>query len=111
MDYVFFLFINQITCILNSYIIYRIQQDINEEKDYYKNYLIALDRFTKNSGLYKDLLNVHFLFCEWYDIRIKFAITHKKKRLVKINKMSNVRIDNLFRKNNSLRLGKRNTRK
>ena len=100
MDYVFFLFINQITCILNSYIIYRIQQDINEEKDYYKNYLIALDRFTKNSGLYKDLLNVHFLFCEWYDIRIKFAITHKKKRLVKINKMSNVRIDNLFRKNN-----------
>lgn len=100
MDYVFFLFINQITCILNSYIIYGIQLGINEEKDYYKNYLIALDRFTENGGLYKDLLNVHFLFCEWYDIRIKFAITHKKKRLVKINKTSNVHIDNLFRKNN-----------
>lgn len=100
MDYVFFLFINQITCILNSYIIYGIQRGINREKDYYSDYLTKLDQFTKNGGLYKNLLSVHFLFCEWYDIRIMFAITHKKKRLVKINKTSNVDIDDLFRKNN-----------
>ena len=104
MDYVFFLFINQITCILNSYIIYGIQPDLNRshyhEKSLYNLYLYKLDQFTKNGGLYNDLLDVHYSFCKWYDIRIKFAINSNKKRLVKINKKKNIYIDELFEKVN-----------
>jgi hypothetical protein len=99
MNYVFFLFINQITCILNSYILYGPAIEYSELTKYIQ-YLIALDRFTKNGGLYKDLLNVHFLFCEWFDIRIKNASFKKEKRLVKINKKNNRNIRDLFKKNN-----------
>jgi hypothetical protein len=100
MKYVFFLFINQISCILNSYILYGLTYNNYYEKQKYNKYLKALDEFTKNGGLYKDLLDVHFLFCEWYDIRIKYAIDYKKKRLVKINKKNDRLIDDLFKKNN-----------
>ena len=108
MKYVFFLFINQISCILNSYILYGHETSSYNghhyiefrENEKYNEYLKALDKFTKNGGLYKDLLDVHFLFCEWYDIRIKYAIDSKKKRLVKINKKSDILIDDLFKKNN-----------
>ena len=99
MNYVFFLFINQITCILNSYILYGPAIDIYEQIKY-KSYLTALDLFTKNGGLYKDLLKVHFLFCEWFDIRITPASLKKEKRLVKINKKNNRNIRDLFKKNN-----------
>jgi hypothetical protein len=106
MDYVFFLFINQISCMLNSYVIYGTHTsdgniDLNEQQKY-NEYLQKLDEFIKNGGLYKDLLDVHLLFCEWYDIRILFAITHKKKRLIKISKHDNRDINGLFKKNNEM---------
>jgi hypothetical protein len=110
MKYVFFLFINEISCILNSYILYGPSTNFYngsttyyieyDERIKYNEYLEALDKFTKNGGLYKDLVDVHFLFCEWYDIRIKDAIKSKKKRLVKINKTTDIFIDDLFKKNN-----------
>ena len=106
MDYVFFLFINQISCMLNSYIIYGTHTtDGNihsKEQQKYNEYLQKLDEFIENGELYKDLLDVHLLFCEWYDIRILFAITHRKKRLIKISKHDNRDIDGLFKKNNEM---------
>lgn len=106
MDYVFFLFINQISCMLNSYVIYGTHTtdgNINlKEQQKYNEYLKKLDKFIENGGLYKDLLDVHLLFCEWYDIRILFAITHRKKRLIKISKHDNRNIDSLFKKNNEM---------
>ena len=110
MDYVFFLFINQISCILNSYILYdhsissyngtHHHSIVYSERIKYIEYLQALDLFTTNGGLYKDLLDVHFLFCEWFDIRIKDAISKEEKRLVKINKKNDKKINDLFKKNN-----------
>ena len=96
MNYVFFLFINQISCMLNSYILYG---NINSELEVeaYKLYLTKLDEFTKNKGLYKDLLDVHLLFCKWYEIRIKSDTRNLKKRLVKINKNKN-NLNTLFKK-------------
>jgi hypothetical protein len=96
MNYVFFLFINQISCMLNSYILYG---NINNELEVeaYKKYLTELDEFTKNKGLYKDLLDVHLLFCKWYEIRIKSDTRNLKKRLVKINKNKN-NLNTLFKK-------------
>ena len=96
MNYVFFLFINQISCMLNSYILYG---NINSELEVeaYKKYLTELDEFTKNKGLYKDLLDVHLLFCKWYEIRIKSDTRNLKKRIVKINKNKN-NLNTLFKK-------------
>jgi len=95
MNYVFFLFINQISCILNSYILYG---NINAEVVNYKSYLIKLDEFTKNGALYKDLLEVHLLFCRWYDFRIKYDSRKSKKRLVKINNKDDNKLSDLFKK-------------
>lgn len=100
--------INQISCILNSYILYdnSISSYLGRphhyieyyEQEKYKSYLIALDEFTKNGGLYKDLLDVHLLFCKWYDVRIKNDPHNSKKRLVKIMKDKN-KLSTLFTKN------------
>jgi hypothetical protein len=108
MDYVFFLFINQISCMLNSYILYG---NINNELEVeaYNLYLKALDEFTKNGGLYKDLLEVHLLFCKWYDIRIKYDTRQFKKRLVKINKNINISLKTLFKKSEKDQIVYRNT--
>jgi len=108
MDYVFFLFINQISCMLNSYILYG---NINNvlEMEAYKSYLKKLDEFTKNGGLYKDLLEVHLLFCKWYDIRIKYDTRQFKKRLVKINKNINISLKSLFKKSEKDQIVYRNT--
>jgi len=107
MDYVFFLFINQISCILNSYILYG---NINDELEVkaYKSYLEKLDEFTKNGGLYKDLLEVHLLFCKWYEIRIKSDTRKSKKRLVKINDIDENKLSNLFRKSENKMVAYRN---
>ena len=100
--------INQISCILNSYILYdhSISSYLGRphhyieyyEQEKYKSYLIALDEFTKNCGLYKDLLDVHLLFCKWYGVRIKNDPHNSKKRLVKIMKDKN-KLSTLFTKN------------
>lgn len=108
MDYVFFLFINQISCMLNSYILYG---NINHELEVeaYKLYLEKLDEFTKNGGLYKDLLEVHLLFCKWYDIRIRSDTRKSKKRLVKINRNINISLKTLFKKSEKDQIVYRNT--
>jgi hypothetical protein len=107
MDYVFFLFINQISCILNSYILYG---NINSklELEAYNEYLKELDEFTENGGLYKNLLNVHLLFCKWYEIRIKSDTRKSKKRLVKINDIDENKLSNLFRKSENKMVAYRN---
>ena len=96
-EYVFFLFINQISCILNSYILYG---NINDELEVeaYKSYLKELDEFLENGGLYKELLNLHLLFCRWYDSRIKYDPRKSKKRLVKINDKDDNKLSDLFKK-------------
>jgi hypothetical protein len=107
MDYVFFLFINQISCILNSYILYgNINNELEVQK--YKLYLGKLDEFTKNGGLYKDLLEVHLLFCKWYEIRIIYDTRESKKRLVKINDIDDSKLSNLFRKSEKKIIAYRN---
>ena len=107
MDYVFFLFINQISCMLNSYILYGNSNHELEVKAY-KSYLEKLDEFTKNCGLYKDLLEVHLLFCKWYDIRIKYDTRQFKKRLVKISRNINS-LNTLFKKSEKDQIVYRNT--
>ena len=64
MDYVFFLFINQISCILNSYILYgpSSNSDTYYEQQKYNLYLNQLDKFTKKGGLYKNFYIHLFIY-------------------------------------------------
>jgi hypothetical protein len=72
MDAVFFLFINQISRICNSYIKYGIKEDNEAEIIQLQQYFILLDEFYKNNGKYGLLLDTHFAFCEWFNIRISY---------------------------------------
>jgi hypothetical protein len=76
MDAVFFLFINQISCICNSYIIYGIKKNSNnkkifkEELELLYKYFRLLDEFYKSGGEYGKLLDTHISFCLWFERRI-----------------------------------------
>ena len=76
MDAVFFLFINQISCICNSYIIYGIKKNSNnkkffkEEQKLLSKYFRLLDEFYKSGGEYGKLLDTHLTFCLWFQRRI-----------------------------------------
>ena len=72
MDAVFFLFINQISRICNSYIKYGIKEDNEAEIIQLHKYFILLDEFYITNGKYGLLLNTHFAFCEWFNIRISY---------------------------------------
>ena len=72
MDSVFFLFINQISRICNSYIKYGIKEDSEAEIIQLQQYFRLLDDFYKTNGKYGLLLNTHFAFCEWFNIRISY---------------------------------------
>ena len=72
MDAVFFLFINQISRICNSYIKYGIKEDNEAEIIQLQKYFILLDEFYITNGKYGLLLNTHFAFCEWFNIRISY---------------------------------------
>ena len=76
LDAVFFLFINQISCICNSYIRYGIKNNSNtknvfkEELRLLSEYFTLLDEFYKSGGEYGLLIDTHLAFCEWIQNRI-----------------------------------------
>ncbi len=78
MDAVFFLFINQISCICNSYIKYGIKNNSNnknvfkEELELLSKYFRLLDEFYKSGGEYGRLLETHISFCNWFQFRIRY---------------------------------------
>lgn len=84
MDAVFFLFINQISCICNSYIIYGIKKNnknkkiFEEEKSLLTKYFRLLDEFYKSDGEYGKLLDTHLAFCIWFKRRIAKRIKREK---------------------------------
>jgi hypothetical protein len=77
LDAVFFLFINQISCICNSYIKYGIKNNSNnknflrEELELLSEYFRLLDDFYKSGGKYGKLLDTHISFCNWFQYRIR----------------------------------------
>ena len=72
MDAVFFLFINQISRICNSYIKYEIKENNEAEISILQKYFTLLDEFYKSRGKYGLLLETHFAFCEWFNVRISY---------------------------------------
>ena len=76
LDAVFFLFINQISCICNSYIRYGIKNNSNtknvfkEELRLLSEYFRLLDDFYNSGGEYGLLIDTHIAFCEWIQNRI-----------------------------------------
>jgi hypothetical protein len=98
MDAVFFLFINQISRICNSYIKYGIREDSEAEIIQLEQYFILLDEFYKSRGMYGLLLNTHFAFCEWFNIRISYEPEYT---LYVENSDTTSNIINLFNKKNT----------
>lgn len=78
LDAVFFLFINQISCICNSYIRYGIKNNSNNKKVFKEElrllseYFRLLDEFYKSGGEYGKLLDTHIAFCYWFHFRIRY---------------------------------------
>ena len=78
LDVEFFLFINQISCICNSYIRYGIKNNSNtknvfkEELRLLSEYFRLLDEFYKSGGEYGKLLDTHIAFCNWFQFRIRY---------------------------------------
>lgn len=98
MDAVFFLFINQISRICNSYIKYGIKEDSEAEIALLQQYFRLLDEFYKSRGRYGLLLDTHFAFCEWFNIRISYEPEYTLY-VESLNTTGN--IINLFNKKNS----------
>jgi hypothetical protein len=98
MDAVFFLFINQISRICNSYIKYEIKENNEAEISILQKYFTLLDEFYKSRGKYGLLLETHFAFCEWFNVRISYEPEYTLY-VEKLDKDSNI-ID-LFNKKNS----------
>ena len=77
LDAEFFLFINQISCICNSYIRYGIKNSSNnknafkKELELLKKYFKLLDEFYESGGEYGKLLDTHIAFCNWFQYRIR----------------------------------------
>jgi len=94
LDAVFFLFINQISCICNSYIRYDIKNNSNnknifkKEKELLKKYFNLLDEFYKSGGKYGLLIVTHIAFCEWFQHRIRY--NQKFKIYVEYEKNKNI---------------------
>ena len=74
LDAVFFLFINQISRICNSYIKYGIKNRLDNQKELelLSKYFLLLDEFYKSGGQYKLMIDTHFAFCEWFEYRISY---------------------------------------
>lgn len=108
LDSVFFLLVNQITTICNSYI----QYGYAENKDTLHNlriYLDKLDEFYKGNGRYELLLGLQLSFCDWFESRMNSNPNNiTKKRIVKIykepesNNDNKAQIEELFIKNQNI---------
>ena len=110
LDAVFFLFINQISCICNSYIRYGIKNNssnkrvFEEEKILLSEYFKFLDEFYKSGGEYELMIKTHLTFCFWFQYRIrydgKFKIYVDYEKNKNTNNFNIVRLYNkIFSKN------------
>jgi hypothetical protein len=103
LDAVFFLFINQISCICNSYIRYGIQNNSNtknvfkEELRLLSEYFRLLDELYKSGGEYGQLLETHISFCNLLQFRIRYD---KQFKLYVEDQNQNDSIFKLFNKKN-----------
>ena len=99
LDAVFFLFINQISCICNSYIRYGIKNNSNtknvfkEERKLLSEYFRLLDEFYKSGGEYGLLIDTHIAFCYWFQYRFgydnQFIYVKNKNEANNITKIFN----------------------
>jgi hypothetical protein len=103
LDAVFFLFINQISCICNSYIRYGIKNNKNvfkEELKLLSEYFRLLDEFYKSGGEYGRLIDTHIAFCFWFQHRFgyddQFIYVENKNQTNNITKIFNKENNNKF---------------
>jgi len=109
LDAVFFLFINQISCICNSYIRYGIKNNSNNKNVFNKElrllseYFRLLDKFYKSGGEYGLLLDVQLLYYEYYEFELYLTqLRHddndngKVRLLKKNNNINNLNLSSVF---------------
>ncbi len=105
LDAVFFLFINQISCICNSYIRYGIKNKSNNKKNFkeelelLREYFRLLDDFYRSGGEYGKLLDTHIAFCYWFECRIRtseslISYVEYQNNNENITKLFNEKIEN-----------------
>ena len=105
LDAVFFLFINQISCICNSYIRYGIKNNSNnkkifkEELELLRKYFRLLDDFYISGGEYGKLLDTHIAFCYLFECRIRtseslISYVEYQNNNENITKLFNEKIEN-----------------
>lgn len=79
-DAVKYLFINQILHILNSYRKYGITDERHLAFDELIKYLQRVDMFYTSRGQYKELLNAHLAYCEWFNVRFIRGLLFERSR-------------------------------
>ena len=79
-DAVKYLFINQILHILNSYRKYGISDESHRAFDELQEYLGLVDIFYRSGGQYKELLNAHLAYCEWFSARFIGGLLFERSR-------------------------------
>jgi hypothetical protein len=80
LDAVKYLFINQILHILNSYRKYGISDESHRAFDELQEYLGLVDIFYRSGGQYKELLNAHLAYCEWFSARFIGGLLFERSR-------------------------------
>ena len=80
LDAVKYLFINQILHILNSYRKYGITDERHLAFDELIKYLQLVDMFYTKEGQYKELLNAHLAYCEWFSARFIGGLLFERSR-------------------------------
>jgi hypothetical protein len=79
-DAVKYLFINQILHILNSYRKYGISDESHLAYTELNKYLELVDKFYTSGGQYKELLNAHLDYCEWFNVRFIGGLLFERSR-------------------------------
>jgi hypothetical protein len=94
-DAVKYLFINQILHILNSYLKYGISDESHLAYRELQEYLRLVDIFYRSGGQYKELLNAHLAYCEWFSARFIGGLLFERSQSVYVNsKVYNNRFKN-----------------